>query len=568
MKYQRVPKGLLTMITLLALLWGGYSALAVTLVEQGALLAPSGTVYYVAPTGSNSNPGTESNPWRTIQKAADTMVAGDTVYIKAGTYHERVIPQRSGSANNYIVYAAYPGDVVTVDGSGVSVPSADGLFHIARRSYIKVSGLRVVDAGPSHYNMGILVQNSSHIIVENNYIYNTGASGIGIWFSDDVTVTNNEVEQSCQDGQDESISIGGTDVFEVSYNHVHHSAEAGIDAKHGSSNGKIFGNNVHHTDGSSIYIDAWDAHTYNIEVFENLVHDSFTNGMAVASERGGLLENVKIYNNLIYNNQFVGLYMSPCCISSHPVQNVQIVNNTFYGSGLDWGGGIHFTNSQVQDIVIRNNILSQNLSFQIVVGAGVPMANLSVDHNLIDGYRGDDGEIYGDDYVEGDPLFVNPAGGDFHLQSGSPAIDNASPTGAPATDFDGLPRPSRAGYDIGAYEFQYDFVLDADPPAQAIQPGESAVYALRVSAVGEFDVPVALAHSPAPAGLVLSLEPTTVAPGNAATLTLNDSHTGSLLPGLAYTVLITGSGDGLTKTETVHLIVGGARFYLPVVVKE
>ena len=56
-----------------------------------------GTTYYVAKTGSDSNPGTEAQPWLTIQKAANTMVAGDTVYIKQGTYTEQVIPQNSGS---------------------------------------------------------------------------------------------------------------------------------------------------------------------------------------------------------------------------------------------------------------------------------------------------------------------------------------------------------------------------------------------------------------------------------------------------------------------------------------
>lgn len=75
------------------------------------------TTYYVAPGGLNANPGTESEPWRDIQHAADMMVAGDTVYVKAGTYFERVVPRRSGSAGNFITYAAYPGQVVTIDGS-------------------------------------------------------------------------------------------------------------------------------------------------------------------------------------------------------------------------------------------------------------------------------------------------------------------------------------------------------------------------------------------------------------------------------------------------------------------
>ncbi|MBN1484358.1 MAG: hypothetical protein JXA37_06510, partial [Chloroflexia bacterium] len=74
-------------VVLLALLWGGYTTLATAPGERGAL-ASNGTVYYVAPTGSDSNPGTQDYPWQTIQKAADTLAAGDTVYIKAGIYEE------------------------------------------------------------------------------------------------------------------------------------------------------------------------------------------------------------------------------------------------------------------------------------------------------------------------------------------------------------------------------------------------------------------------------------------------------------------------------------------------
>lgn len=52
----------------------------------------SGT-YYVAVNGNDSNLGTENQPWKTIQKAANTLTAGDVVYIKAGIYHERIIPK-------------------------------------------------------------------------------------------------------------------------------------------------------------------------------------------------------------------------------------------------------------------------------------------------------------------------------------------------------------------------------------------------------------------------------------------------------------------------------------------
>ena len=52
-----------------------------------------------------------------------------------------------------------------------------------------------------------------------------------------------------------------------------------------------------------------------------------------------------------------------------------------------------------------------------------------------------------------DPLFVDAANGDYHLQSNSPCIDAGISTNAPSTDFEGNIRPQGIGYDIGAYEF-------------------------------------------------------------------------------------------------------------------
>jgi hypothetical protein len=54
------------------------------------------------------------------------------------------------------------------------------------------------------------------------------------------------------------------------------------------------------------------------------------------------------------------------------------------------------------------------------------------------------------------PLFVNQAGGDFHLQTNSPCINAGTNTPAPgAVDFEGNPRISGGTMDVGAYEFQH-----------------------------------------------------------------------------------------------------------------
>lgn len=61
--------------------------------------------YYVSELfGDDSNEGSEAAPWATIQKAADVMVAGDTVIVAFGTYNETLVPKNSGAESSPIVY--------------------------------------------------------------------------------------------------------------------------------------------------------------------------------------------------------------------------------------------------------------------------------------------------------------------------------------------------------------------------------------------------------------------------------------------------------------------------------
>ncbi|MCP4667581.1 MAG: hypothetical protein GY849_14590 [Deltaproteobacteria bacterium] len=418
-------------------------------------------VYYVSPAGHDANPGTETLPWRTIQKAADTLTAGETVYIKNGTYNERVIAQNSGTAGNYITYSAYQGHAPIIDGTGFSIPLNEGLFHVEEKNYIKITGLKIQQSRGTNDSIGICLQTSHHIIVEKNHVYDTQGSGIEAWESHDIIIDQNEVEKACDDGEQECITMDRTHDFEIRNNHVHHGGPGtrggeGICATNDSYNGRIYGNTVHHVNRVGIYVDAWSGHTRDIEVFDNVVHDSAEDGYALAAEMGGLLENITVYNNLAYNNGFVGMSIADWggAGHTHSMKNLKVINNTFYNNGdASWGGGISVENADAQDVVIRNNIVSQNSLFQIHVE--FPVQNLIVDHNLIHGYRGYDNEIRGSDYVEGDPLFHDPLTGDFHLHRNSPAMDSGSSVHAPGHDFDGDSRPQGAGYDIGADEFSF-----------------------------------------------------------------------------------------------------------------
>lgn len=76
-----------------------------------------GGQFYVSVKGNDTNPGTLERPFRTIQRAADVMVAGDTCYVREGTYRETVKLGNSGSEGKLIRFIAYPGEKVLLCGT-------------------------------------------------------------------------------------------------------------------------------------------------------------------------------------------------------------------------------------------------------------------------------------------------------------------------------------------------------------------------------------------------------------------------------------------------------------------
>lgn len=93
-------------------------ALAISVLTALPVSVSAVTSYYVDSTnGNDNNSGSFSTPFRTIQKAASVMAAGDTCYIRTGTYNETVIPTNSGSAGSPITFMPYNNETVTIEGA-------------------------------------------------------------------------------------------------------------------------------------------------------------------------------------------------------------------------------------------------------------------------------------------------------------------------------------------------------------------------------------------------------------------------------------------------------------------
>lgn len=132
--------------------------------------------YYVSPTGSTSNPGTQLTKPTTLNYAVDNFPAGSTIYLLGGTYTlvERITPKMSGSSSLITKIWAYPGEKPVIDGINMPKTSSGQAVRI-KGSYYHLKGIEVKNA----YDRGIMIE-GSHNIIENCVSHHNGGAGIGI----------------------------------------------------------------------------------------------------------------------------------------------------------------------------------------------------------------------------------------------------------------------------------------------------------------------------------------------------------------------------------------------------
>ena len=141
----------------------------------------SAAEYYVAPTGNDSNIGSFGAPWKTLQKAENSVTAGDTIFMRGGTYalgDSFVNWNNAGTAGNPITVRNYPGETPIITGSG---GNSGGIYFYTPAAYIVIDGLEITSATPySMYGMGIFSHNATHdITIRNCYIHDIKAAQAG-----------------------------------------------------------------------------------------------------------------------------------------------------------------------------------------------------------------------------------------------------------------------------------------------------------------------------------------------------------------------------------------------------
>jgi hypothetical protein len=394
----------------------------------------SGPAFYVSPSGSDSNPGVQSAPWRTIGHAASAdTTAGSTVVIESGSYGENVTLSHPGSAGSPITFAARPG-------TSVSVSSID-----IAASHVAVRGLQIAGA---RGDCVTIEASLTDVTVAGNQINHCGGTGISFARPRASYTTNSLISgNTITDVGTASSSADDVDIYAnyltVQGNDLSGTPNDVFDAW--GDHLAIRGNNIHdisnshgnHNDGFQTWGGKGNPVTNLLFEQNRLANFSGSNAhgfMVSGSGNAHWTVRDNVFDNTGTNAMILG--SSP---SGDGQADINVYNNTFYGHSV----AVNFYSSGSTG-TLANNIFD---------GEG---PSISGGAQIREGYNDyyATGSRSGPGDMSANPNLANPAAGDFRETASSPTI-NAGDGGAfdPVRPYDFSGGSVAGRVDIGAYEY-------------------------------------------------------------------------------------------------------------------
>ena len=395
----------------------------------------SATNYYLSPTGDDTTgDGSIGDPWLHLEKAWTVVSAGDTIYMRGGTYDwddNQNLTGASGTSGNYIYVFAYQSELpVITRGSSFVMTS---MIYVSSSNYLYFKGLEIsyIEEEVGEYPYSHLAFQDCNNCIWENISYHHNSSGA--WFrgdSDGNLVYNCDFHHNYDPYRDGD-PYGGADGLNISY----------IDSGHVNTiRGCRFWNNaddgldIWENDGNQIIDSCW---SWNNGYRED---GTTTGGDGVGLKLGKTVLtdsttfNRTVTNNLVFLNRQTGINQNAA------ICKMYIYNNTMYDNVI----GIYFSGSWGNSAsLIRNNIAYDNGT-----NANITQPLATIDHNSWSGYTVTDG-----DFVSVDTTGISGARQsdgslpdiDFlTLVSGSDLVDGGIDVGLP---YEGT------APDLGYYEY-------------------------------------------------------------------------------------------------------------------
>jgi len=411
-----------------------------------------GTTYYVSTSGNDNNNGSSGSPWRTLQKAANTMVAGDTTIVLNGTYAGfRQTDSHTGSSGHVTTIKAQNIGGVTLNALGGS-QKHNGIVELEGKwdsgstpmAYWTVDGFIV--NGNSTYR-AIDIRNTNHVTIQNCTAHHSKASSSSVATGIFSSFSDYQLVKSC-----------------TSYSNTEH----GIYTSNSADNGTITQN--------LLYSNASLGHHMNGDA--SMGGDGQMTGWLV--ERNTSYSNVNGFdgdgvssttwkNNLAYNNSSKAQQMTKVDGTSNPSSD-RIVNNTYvtpvggyYVLNFAAGSGSAGTNNVIENnILFHMDVNNTNRGGLDYVSAWI--STLTSDYNLCNRFAVNDNatrytlaqwqaayskDMHSVTNTDINAIFSAPGSNNYHLKAGSPAIDHGTTLADVTNDHDGATRSGT--YEIGCY---------------------------------------------------------------------------------------------------------------------
>ena len=381
--------------------------------------ANTGSFYWISnvlyvQASDSSNPGTNGKSYGTSIRtyAVDinaktyttltylNMQGGTTAVIRLNSAHNTTITLCTIKNAPGIVLRipdASESNTVTFTNNDISVYWGAGLYVNGDDYIITGNNFHDAKGGQSIYTLDLVGNHPQNVKIWNNTFSNIGVSGSGndpgIMPKADVNGTNSDFP-----------------TLDIRYN--------------------IFKN---------LYGRAIDGFFGNSTIAYNVIYNIYNGAAnsAIGIEVNG--KNNNIYNNVLYNTQNIGIMVGTDPVAGD-VANV-LKNNIVYSTSINH---IVYVTTGAISPTMNNNIFWMGGN-----GGQTSYWWKGTDYTFTDWKTQSGGDAHS---LETNPLFISTSTPDFHLQSGSPAIDAGTNVGL-TSDYDGVSVPRGAGYEIGAYEY-------------------------------------------------------------------------------------------------------------------
>lgn len=336
---------------------------------------------FVSPQGNNTTGnGSKNKPFKTIAKALNTVKAGQTIWIREGTYTENIVFNKSGEEGNHITLRNYPNEVAKIDLTG---KTTEAVIDFNSKSYINVIGLELCNLTQQNDVVyGVLMRGGeTNCIIANCNIHNITAKstsngdahgikiiGLTEKTSENILVQGNHIHD-CVCGTSEALTIeSNVKNVDVINNKIHDNGNIGID---------VIGN---FGENSNAALDF----AQNIYIAENEVYNCHSNNADCAGLYVDGASNVIFARNKSYNNQ-VGLEIGAEEVANkeeyYPHNNL-IINNLIYNNTVRQValGGYSDEAGKTYNTFLWNNTIihpesSTDVALAINVGEGFSIVN-------------------------------------------------------------------------------------------------------------------------------------------------------------------------------------------------